>query len=208
MQLALLNAFNNEAICQVAEVLVLVVGVILGGLIWPVVHQKLAQSASQRKEAALLQESESSDTDFEDEQEDVFREEHLKVTKLFDHYELFGASPGAWSSTKSDGVDLEDDSLEESIEVELEGVEQELSQDEHSKVAELFEHYQLFGASPGVWSGTESDGSDLEDDCFDEPAEELTHEGNSVEPMISKVAHLEIFENYGLFGAPVGTWTS
>jgi len=153
MQLALLNAFNNEAICQVAEVLFLTVGVILGWLVWPVVHQKLAQSASQRKEAALLEESESSNIDLEDEEQDYFRDEHLKVAQLFDHYELFGASPG-------------------------------------------------------VWSSTESDGSDFEDDCLDESAEELIHEGNLVEPMISKVAHLELFEHYGLFGAPVGTWSS
>lgn len=208
MQLALLNAFNNEAICQVAEVLFLTVGVILGWLVWPVVHQKLAQSASQRKEAALLEESESSNIDLEDEEQDYFRDEHLKVAQLFDHYELFGASPGVWSGTRSDGADLEDDGLEDSAEVELEDEKQDMSHDERLKVADLFEHYELFGASPGVWSSTESDGSDFEDDCLDESAEELIHEGNLVEPMISKVAHLELFEHYGLFGAPVGTWSS
>lgn len=201
MQLALMNAFDYEAICQVAEVLILTVGVILGWLIWPVVHQKLAHSASQRKEAALLEECEINDADLEAERQDSFQEEHSKVAALFDHYGLFGASPGVWSSTGSDGADLEDDCLEELAE-ELEDEDQDSFQDEHLKVAKLFEHYNLFGASPGVWS------ADLEEDSLDESAEELTHVGMSVEPTTSQVAHLELFEHYGLFGAPVGTWSS
>lgn len=211
MQLALMNAFDYEAICQVAEVLILTVGVALGWLIWPVVHQKLAHSASQRKEAALLEESEIYDVDLEAEKHDQFEDEHLKVAALFDHYGLFGAPLGAWNSTESDGANLDDDCLEESAEEsaeELEDEDQDSLQDEHLKVAKLFEHYSLFGASPGAWSSTGSDGADLEDDSLDESAEELTRAGNSVEPAPSQVAHLELFEHYGLFGAPVGTWSS
>lgn len=207
MQLALMNAFDYEAICQVGEVLILTVGVVLGWLVWPIVHQKLAQSASQRKEAALLEESEIYDADLEAEKQDPFQEEHLKVAALFDHYGLFGASPGVWSSTESDDADLEDETSDESEE-ELEEEDQDSFQDEHSKVAELFEHYNLFGASPGVWSSMGPDCADLDDDCSEESDEELIQEGNSVEPMISKVSQLELFEHYGLFGAPAGTWSN
>lgn len=154
-----------------------------------------------------MEESEIYDVDLEAEKQDLFEDEHLKVAALFDHYGLFGAPLGAWNSTVSDGADLEDNCLEESAE-ELEDEEQDSLQDEHLKVAKLFEHYNLFGASPGVWSSTGSDGADLEDDSLDESAEELTHVGNSVESAPRQVAHLEIFEHYGLFGAPVGTWSS
>jgi len=163
MQLALLSAFDNEVVYQVVETLVLTVGVVLGWLVWPAIRQKLAQRASQRKEAALLQEAFVYDADMaedvenddvEDEDPDLFRDEHLKVAALFDHYGLFGAPLGAWNSVGPFDMDLEEG-------------------------------------------------------CSDESAEELAISGQvEVESMVSKVAQHQLFEHYGLFGAPVGAWSS
>jgi len=170
MQLALLSAFDNEVACQLAETLVLTVGVVLGWLVWPAIRQKLARSASQRKEAALLEETTICDADSteevengdaEDEERDLSRDEHLKVAALFDHYGLFGAPVGAWNSKGPFNMDLEEGGLEESAEeLALPGQEEfeesmisEVAQSESSSSADkLFEHYGLFGAPVGAWS--------------------------------------------------------
>jgi len=168
MQLALLSAFDNEVACQVLEALVLTVGVVLGWIVWPAISQKLAQSSSQRKEAALLQEisicdaditEEVENDDIEDEEQDLSRDDHLQVAALFDHYGLFGAPVGAWKSMSLDNMDLEEGCLEESVEesdeeLALTGQKDfEVAQSETSLSTErLFEHYGLFGAPVGAWS--------------------------------------------------------
>lgn len=165
MQLSLLSTFDNEAACQVAEALVLTVGVVLGWLVWPAIRQTLAHSASQRKEAALLQESSACDSDIseeaendvEDEERHLVRDEQKKVAALFDHYGLFGAPLTVWNRTGSDGMDLEEGCLEECAE-ELafqdfeESMTSEFARSESSSSTEnLFEHYGLFGAPVGAW---------------------------------------------------------
>jgi len=170
MQLALSSAFDNEVAYQVAEALVLIVGVVLGWLVWPAIRQKMAQRALQQKEEALLQESTTCDMgmmeeveggEAEDEEQDLSRAEHLKVVALLDHYDLFGASLGAWSSIRSHDTDLAEHSLAAPTrnmalagdsETSTSGTIEVAHNVRTSSTDKLFEHYGLFGASAGAWS--------------------------------------------------------
>lgn len=67
---------------------------------------------------------------------------HVKAADLFEHYGLFGASPGAWSGSASD-TSLDDREDE---------YEFDDSYDVLPSAAALFEHYGLFDAAPGAWA--------------------------------------------------------
>lgn len=110
---------------------------------------------------------------------------------LFEHYGLFGASPTAWcqnhglSCAEDDGDEI--DSEEECA--------PSMGAICSMKANDLFEHYSLFGASPGAWSGSAIDTS------LDE-----REGGDDSDGVLPSAAVL--FEHYGLFGASPGTWAS
>lgn len=104
----------------------------------------------------------------EDEEQDLFRADHMKVVALLDHYDLFGGSLGVSSTMRSHEIDLadhnlEDFNLEETIEnwafagdsaESMRSSKIEVGHNVPTSIRdELFEHYGLFGASAGAWSG-------------------------------------------------------
>jgi len=198
MQLALSSALNNEIACQVAEALVLIVGVILGWLVWPAISQTSAHRALLRKEKALLQESttfvagiiEDVECEAEDDEQDLFRADHLNVVALLDHYDLFGGYLGVSSSPiRSQEIDLEDRNLEDRN-LEDRNLEDRNLEDRH--LEDL----------------------NLEDLNLEETTENWAFVGDSPETMSSKVGRNvptsitdKLFEHYGLFGASAGAWS-
>jgi len=163
MQLALTSAFEGEAACQLAETLILVLGVVAGWLVWSAVQRILVHSAVQQKESALLQETSiiCKAEDTEQESTPVFSgsssDEDSKVMALFEHYGLFGAPVGAWNNVVFPDAELEDGYLDDPLALAQREFESskdsEVPQDDtHSRTSELFEHYGLFGAPVGAWS--------------------------------------------------------
>lgn len=115
---------------------------------------------------------------------------------LFEHYGLFGASPATWCNhaqldVEEIGDEIDDEESEDSV--------QSIATGCHVKAADLCEHYGLFGASPGAWSGSASDTSldDREDECESD---------DSYGVLLPSAAAL--FEHYGLFDAAPDAWAS
>lgn len=116
---------------------------------------------------------------------------------LFEHYALFGASPATWCQNHAQ-LDVEEVGGENDCEESEDGAES-IAVGCHVKAAELFEHYGLFGASPGAWSGSASDTS------WDDREDEYEC-GDSYEVLLPSAAAL--FEHYGLFDAAPDAWAS
>lgn len=113
---------------------------------------------------------------------------------LFEHYGIFGALPGAWSSDCA--VDV--------FPVFARANQEEVGRDGKSLPGAILEHYDVFDANLGTWSN-----SRMLDDSPDPDSTNEEESGRAIlasRPTTEGVSAATLFEHYSLFRAAPGAW--
>jgi len=102
------------------------------------------------------------------------QDKSFSTSVLFDHYGLFGASPGSW---------LQNSWLEEEADNNVDdggGDDDDDDDDDpvppNTTMIDLLEHYSLFDANPGVWSGRFLDMHLEHDDRHEKSGSNVSHQ--------------------------------